>query len=693
MRSGRKRLAGILSAVLWLVCGAALFARSPDARDLYQAGKSAENAGDWYTAAEHYQEALHRNPAFFDAQFSLAVCFYELEEYDRALSCVLEAAKLRADSPDVLSLQGFILIGLGRLPEAETVFTRILQRWPNHIDARFGLGELDVAAGRISSAENQYMEALHRSPRSRKALLSLAVICQQEGKADAAAQFIDQALEYYGDNVQTLYIAGVFAAREKNYGLAERYLRSALAVEPENPETLNAWASVLYYAGRFREMNEAADRMIQLDRSNPAAWYQKTLALSELQRDSEAVAAARAGLVSAAEDEILRFFAEDIVLRTFALEDPARADWAQDRFTRADSFARHHMAVRALAEYRRGLQLNPYDTDARQAYASLLLAGGQYSRYLEEMQFIQSLGEDSVTVADAVENYGSLLAQSVAVRWDIDPLYVDMGHISVGIYCTESESGLTHPAAEETAVLAFADALAAFRRFSVHAEPENLSGYAAAFRTSRERNEDFFFLLSFEEGGSGISLSADLYVSRTGSPAANFTVSGTGNSRFSSSVRRLADSAASAFPVFGRILRRDQNRVVLDLGSREGVAVDSVLTVVPDSALHFAAEGLALQFAGDAALGTVTVSTVESGLSEGSFSRSGFFDRMNPGDFVVLQTENPEDPASGGGQTAGDAAAGAADRTSSAGSGSGTTGQTATEAGNPALFSLLRAIR
>ncbi len=648
---------------------------SRGALDFYQAGKAAQDEGDWYSAAEQYQEALRLNPSFFDAHFSLAQCFYELDEYERALSCVLEAEALRANSADVLALHGFILIGLRQLSEAEAVFTQILRQWPNNIDARFGLGELDAAAGRISSAENRYMEALHRSPQNRKALLSLAMICQEEGKTVAAAGFINQALEYYGDGAQTLYIAGVFEANAGNYEMADRYLRSALEVDPEHAAALEVLSSVLYYSDRFREMNEIADRMIQINRKNPAAWYAKVLALSKMGRRDEAISTARLGLATGAEDEILRFFAEDLVLETLSLEDTARADWADARFSSAASFSRHHMADRALSEYRRGLKLNPYDTAARRNYASLLLSAGSYLQYLDEMRFVQSIGDTSTQVSDAVENYASLLRESINARWNIDTLYVDKTHIPIGVYYIDTASSLLYPGAEKTAALAFADELSSRGRFAATASPDFSGSYSDAFRASREGGEEFFVILSLEESKDEIAMTADIFLSRTGAAAGSFSVSRTGNGMFSSAIRHLAANTAAAFPVFGCILEREQNSVVIDLGKSDGLEAGASFLVIPDGALAFASEGMALSYPETAVSGRVEVSVVESDLSEGTFAREGFFDRMRPGDFVVLLPEEDSNAAESERQAI-------------------SASSSAAQAGaSPALFSILRSIR
>lgn len=678
--------------VLMMVASSGIFAQN--AVDFYRRGKNAQNSGDWYSAAEQYQESLRLNPAFFDALYSLAQCFYELEEYDRALFYVLEAEKLRSNSQDVQTLHGFILIGLRQLTEAEAVFSEVLRLWPNNVNARFGLGELDVAAGRISAAENQYMQALNRSPENRRALLSLAMVCQEEGKTEIAAGFIEQALKYYGDNAQTLYIAGIFEMNRKSYEMAEKYLRASLTVDPSYTDALDALASVLYYSARYQEMNGVADDLIKKNRSETKSWYQKVLALSKLNRMDEAVSAASSGLKAGQEDEILRIFAEDLILENFPLEDSRRKEWASARFKNARSFERHNMSGRAIFEYRRGLKLNPYDTSARMAYATLLLSGGYPTRYLEEMTFIKSLGDTSTVVSDAVENYENLLQQSVSSRWNIDPLYVDKGHITLGLYFFTSSGNLIHPGAEKTTASALADALSFYRRFDVYTEMEPVSGYAEAFRKSRENGDDYFAVVSLDENKTDISVKMDVYLSRTGTPAGTFSVFRTGNGRFSSALRRLADTASSAFPVFGTVLQREQNKLVVDLGKSDGIAAGSSFAVISADSLAFVPDGLGVNFPEKSVLGYVDISKVDSDVSEGTFSRNGFFDRMNPGDIVVLLSSGENARSDNTAQASGGTApASSTSDASPDGSTSTVSGTIEADYSEPGLFSILHGIR
>ncbi|HPX47568.1 MAG TPA: tetratricopeptide repeat protein, partial [Treponemataceae bacterium] len=130
-----------------------------DAVLLYNAGKKMQDKGEWYSAIEKYQEALVSNSTYAEAYKGLAECFYGLGEYSQALSYVNKAESLRKKNPDLITLRGFILIGLSKIDDAKKDFETVLAALPNNASARFGLAEIELLSGRISSAAAYYSEA------------------------------------------------------------------------------------------------------------------------------------------------------------------------------------------------------------------------------------------------------------------------------------------------------------------------------------------------------------------------------------------------------------------------------------------------------------------------------------------------------------------------------------------------------
>ena len=163
-----------------------VFAQTKSALSFYESGIQKQNIEDYYGASEDFQQALQANPAYGDAWFHLSQVTYSTGDYSLALTYLESADKYAKNRNDIQNLKGLILIALGRLDDARTVFNDVLKKYPNDIEARFGLAELDLFTGSFIGAKNQYEDALKRQKDNRKALLSLALISDELGNQNNA---------------------------------------------------------------------------------------------------------------------------------------------------------------------------------------------------------------------------------------------------------------------------------------------------------------------------------------------------------------------------------------------------------------------------------------------------------------------------------------------------------------------------
>lgn len=631
----------VLRAVV--IVFSAAFQLFADPAALLNTARDRQSRDDWYAAIEAYQESLRENPSYAEAYAGLAECFYALGEFDKALVEADKALILRKNDSALADLRGFILVALGRLDEARQTFQKVIASMPNDIDARFGLGEIEVASGRLSAANAEYSEALRRNPSNRQALLSLALISHESGNDALARDYAERALRFYGGEPVAHYIYAWLSAARGDDAEAEKHVRNALAVNPSCDDANALLANVLFRGNRIPEVIAVCDARIAADRNSPGAWYLRSLCLSASGKPKEALSSSLTGLEIHPEDEVLRALYETIVMDNYDLESPVRGPAARWHSGRAAEFERKNFSDQAIYEYRRALSLDPYNADTRLAYAKLLLTRGFPALYLRQLEFIQSLGKGTTAVNDSVEAYGKLLASSVQSKWGIDPLYLEKGSTRIGLYWTESRAGSAHPGAESLTARMIGDVFGQEPRFSASAAVKPVSSYSEAFRLSRTAGEDYFALVSFAEGSRDLSIAADFYVSSTGSPAKRFEVYRTGNDRYANALRRLVQSISAEMPIRGKILKRYQGDAVINIGKADGVAQGMKFDVLNPSSVSTAEEGIALRYRPENVLGTFTAVTVEGDVTQGTLARNGFFDRMNPGDTVLIA---PADGAS-----------------------------------------------
>ena len=114
----------------------------------YNQGMELQQNENYYSASQFYLEVVAQNPAFTDAWYRLAECSYKLAEFDLALQYLENAQKYEKNNTQIQNLKGMVLVSLGKIDEGRNIFNEILKKYPNDIDAHFGLAEIELYEGR-----------------------------------------------------------------------------------------------------------------------------------------------------------------------------------------------------------------------------------------------------------------------------------------------------------------------------------------------------------------------------------------------------------------------------------------------------------------------------------------------------------------------------------------------------------------
>jgi tetratricopeptide (TPR) repeat protein len=654
--------------------------RGGSALDYYNRGIEAQNQEDWYGASEAFQQALQLNQMSGDAWFHLAEVTYELNDYELVLTYLDSADKFTKGRTDNLNLRGMTLISLGRLPEAKAIFTDVLKRFPNDVDARFGLAELELFNGRIDGARQWYTDALKRQSTNRKALLSLALLSAEMGKKDIAQEYLQQALTYHSGEAEVHYLAAYLNAQQGDLPEAERRARAAVQIKSDYTQAYRLLASILYAENRYDEVIDICDYLIARNRNDRAAWYLKGIAAYRKNDAESAVTAWSTGLSIDPQDEIMRSALELLVTQYLPVEDSRRAGWADYHISKAKDFSRRYMGTEARYEYQRALRIDPRNTAARAAFAEILARDGLGEQYLDQMKFVresqsaaQKVSADTgaaktskpsaadTRIADRIEAYDSLMQSSLAAKWNVNPFYLDKTRWHIGIYFPRSAVQLVHPEADSVTAQLAADIFSGVAATAVQVQDSPVSGYGEAFRLARESSCDYFVLLSVEETDREISVLADVYSARTGTLTTHIDGFRTGNDRVSSVLRSFRKSVLDMLPVRGKIVARDGNELLVDLGRTEGMVKGTQLAIVPAGSIRTADQGPGIIYDQKSILGTISLNAVGEEIGSGTYVQNGFYDRVNIGDEVVVIAV----PAAASSATAGQPAA-AADTTPAA---------------------------
>ncbi len=615
-----------------------LYAQS--AASYYQKGYDLQMQEQYFSAVEQYQAAVTKNKSYADAWIGLAECSYALGEYRLCLGYLDNADKYVKNRSDIRNLRGFALIGLGYTADARQVFEQVLKQWPNNLDSRFGLAELEILEGRVAGAEKQYSEALLREDTNRRALVSLALVSNALGKTAAARSYITQAISFHSQEPEVYYFGARLALQDGDLSLAESYIRRAISLDSSYDDAYLVLENLLYNSGRYEESLAVCDIRLSRNRNLANAWYVRGLCQSALGDVQGALTSYKTGLSIDPHDEILRMAMELLILEQLPVEDPERIAAAAYHADKAVEYIKKYYSVQARYEYQRSLRLNPLDCNVRLAYADLLLSDGYTETYVAELQFVQSQGKSTQTIDDIVEGYTSILSSTLPASWNVNTLLLDKNRWTMGVYYLNSWDEPIHPDAVNITVRGLCDIFSTSSKADAQPVCQPVSSFTEAFSAARAAGYNYFCILDFAETERETAITLDMYSTRTGNKAGSWNVYRTGNDRYASSLRRLRECVVSALPYYSVLTDRKGSVGLIDAGAFDGAQTGSVWAVLPAAALFTSDAGLGVSFEESQILGTFTVTKVGEEIAEGTLSQKGFYDRMAVGDVLVQLSEN-----------------------------------------------------
>ena len=616
------------------------------ALDKYNLGMEAQQNENFYVASQYYLEVTAENPAFTDAWYKLAECSYKLGEFDLALNYLDNAEKYEKNNLAIQNLKGMVYVSLGRIDDGRAIFNNILKKYPNDIDAHFGLAEIELYEGRFSGAQNQYMEALKRQNTNRKALLSLALVNAERGQTQAAENYLRQALSYYSGESEVHYLASIIYSMKGDYVTAEKQARIAVEVNSDYDKAYDMLSTVLYKQSRYKEVIDISDYLISRNRKNTNAWFIKGVSQCKLGNISGAIETWTAGLSINPQDEIMRSALENEVRNTLSLEDSHRSLYAQYHVENAKQYASRYDGSGAVYEYQRALLLDPMNYEARAAYADILEINGMHELYLEQLKFIKEHNSEQISKAggkklltelnDKIEAYNYLLTDTLGKKWNVEPFYLDKTRWNIAVFYEDTNSTFIHADTNRLVANAAADIFSGVAITSVKTQVTPVSGYGEAFKNSRAGGFDYFIILSLSEGENDMTLSSTMYSGRTGLEVSKNSFYCTGNNRFSTVLRRFRNSVLEKLAVRGKILARNGKTILVDLGKSENIVKDAQLKIIKKGQIRTADSGTGLYYRDADVLGSITITTAGEEISEATIENHGFYDKINIDDEIVL---------------------------------------------------------
>jgi tetratricopeptide (TPR) repeat protein len=196
---------------------------------------------DYSQAIACYRSALQRelkDRAVQDVLVELAECLVRTAEFSQALDVLGRCKPAAADSPQVLTLKGECLQGLGRASEARSLLDQVLSR-ARTPDALRRRAQLHLEAGEAKEAAGLLEEALQRDAGDFNSRYQLALAYEQLGRRAEAAEQRRRWQQNQEDLAQLSKLSRL--AQEKPWDADTRRRLAEICTKLDKPDLARLW--------------------------------------------------------------------------------------------------------------------------------------------------------------------------------------------------------------------------------------------------------------------------------------------------------------------------------------------------------------------------------------------------------------------------------------------------------------------
>jgi tetratricopeptide (TPR) repeat protein len=245
-----------------------------DVEQIYQAGVSYYESGDYEKAIEAYKRAIQLAPASVDSYYHLGMAFSSLGRFKEAIKAYNSAIRLRPEYAVAYYNLGHAYSNLREHEKAVRAFQRAIQYEPDNVEAYFALGNAYIDSGKEEKAINTLEAAIRRRPDNPYAYYNLGLLYFPSGSPARAVDAFTQAI------IRDPRYADVYFHRAYAYLLLGR--GESAAGDAESYLALKGWSAehsldvaVIAHFGRLQAHEDEAARKILEDaarQGDKSAW-------------------------------------------------------------------------------------------------------------------------------------------------------------------------------------------------------------------------------------------------------------------------------------------------------------------------------------------------------------------------------------------------------------------------------------
>ncbi len=223
--------------------------------------RSLKGAGKLEEAAASYRQALHFDPANFQAHNNLGNIYRDQGKREEAAASFQNALRVNPDHAVAHYNLGNVLGE--QLEEAIACYLRAIRLKPDFFQAHNNLGNVYKYQGRMEEAAACYRQTLALNPNFCEAHNNLGLVLQEQGQFEEAMACYRHALRLEPSYVEAHNNLGLSLQEQGKLDDAEACYRRALSLQPDHAGASNNLGNNFREQGRFEEAVAALQKALR----------------------------------------------------------------------------------------------------------------------------------------------------------------------------------------------------------------------------------------------------------------------------------------------------------------------------------------------------------------------------------------------------------------------------------------------
>jgi Tfp pilus assembly protein PilF len=212
-----------------------------------------ENSGQPDKARQEYQTLATKHPEDLALQEVYVRSLVQVKDYGTAQSVVSGLMKKHSKDPQVLALNGIVLLNAGKSYEAASALQSAVMDYPKDAFIQFWLGKAALARGDLTLAEKSFRQAAELRPPGLQARQELALIATQKGDVSLLSEVADKTIALAPTFAEGYLWRASVEMTHNSSDQAEADLQSAMKLAPSNPVPYLQLGKIRLFQKRFPE--------------------------------------------------------------------------------------------------------------------------------------------------------------------------------------------------------------------------------------------------------------------------------------------------------------------------------------------------------------------------------------------------------------------------------------------------------